>query len=124
MAETEFYNNGEVVVSNSRFIVDATTYAMSGITSVTRGQMIPSKAPALISFIIGLILLLLVTGTWAKIIGIILIVIAYFIYKSLKTEYIVILKSSSGESKALSSTDLDYINEVIEAVNDALVHRG
>ncbi len=113
-----------VVVSNSRFIVDSTTYAMSGITSVKKGVIIPSKTPAIVCFLIGFFSLLIFASIWGKIIGIALMILAFFIFRSLKKEHVVILKSASGESQALTNTNSDYIDEVIVAINNALVHRG
>jgi hypothetical protein len=43
---------------------------------------------------------------------------------SQKTIYQVVLASSSGENDALSDKDQDFINKVVEALNDAIVFRG
>ncbi|SEK65149.1 hypothetical protein SAMN04487787_1037 [Kosakonia sacchari] len=124
MEEVQFYNNGNVSITNSRFMVGSTTYAMNGVTSVKRGQTKPSKVAPVILAIIGLIMLFAAATLMFKGIGILLVVIAVAWFKSIKPEYIVFLNSASGESQALSSTDRKYIDDVIKSLNDAIIHRG
>ena len=59
-----------------------------------------------------------------KIFGLILIVVGIVIFKCLKSECSVFLNSASGESQALKSDDKSYINKVINALNESIVHRG
>ncbi|RAU32565.1 DUF6232 family protein [Enterobacter sp. ECC-175] len=124
MEETEFYRNGNVSITNARFIVDSTTYAMNGVTSVKRGQTDPSKVGPVVMALIGFVMVFLVTGFLAKAIGVVMVIAAIAWFKAIKPEYIVYLNSSSGESQALSSTDKQYIDDVINSLNNAIIHRG
>lgn len=124
MEEKEFYRDGNVVVSNARFMVDSTTYAMSGVTSVKKGVFIPSRTPAVVAILFGLFCLFLTNIFLIKIVGIGVIILAIYNFIALKKTYSVILKTASGESQALTNTNSDYIDEVIVAINNALVHRG
>lgn len=124
MEEVQFYNNGNVSITNSRFMVGSTTYAMNGVTSVKRGQTEPSKAAPVILAIIGVIMLFAAATLMFKGIGILLVAVAVVWFRAIKPEYIVFLNSSSGESQALSSTDKNYIDDVIKSLNDAIIHRG
>ncbi len=45
-------------------------------------------------------------------------------YKNLKMKYSVVLQTSSGAVQALESTDQGYIESVVEALNNAIIHRG
>lgn len=124
MSEKEFYRNGNVSISNSRFIVGTTTYAMNGVTSVKRGQNEPSKAAPIIVGLIGVVMVFAASTFLFKGIGALVALACIAWFKSLKTEYLVFLNSSSGESQALASTDKEYIDQVIHNLNESIIHRG
>ena len=124
MSEKEFYRNGNVSISNSRFIVGTTTYAMNGVTSVKRGQNEPSKAAPVIVGLIGGVMVFAASTFLFKGIGALVALACIAWVKSLKTEYLVFLNSSSGESQALASTDKEYIDQVIHNLNESIIHRG
>lgn len=124
MDEIEFYKGGNVSITNARFLVGSTTYAMNGVTSVKRGQTDPSKAAPVIAGLIGLAMVFVATTFLFKAIGVGLFLLAVVWFRSIKPEYIVVLNSASGESQALSSQDVKYINDVINALNEAIIHRG
>ncbi len=122
MDERIFLEEGGVKVTSARFIVPAQTYAMSGITSV-KSKVEPAKRGGPI--IVGIVgLCSLFTGVGGIVIGAILIVAAVLWWKAQKGEYHVLLHSSSGEAKALSSKDESFIGRVVVALNDSIVARG
>lgn len=41
-----------------------------------------------------------------------------------KTVFHVMLSTSGGESSALKTFQRDYLNKIVSALNDAIVHRG
>ena len=123
MSEVEFYKDNEVSVTNARFLVSGVTYAMSGITSVTKLRHPAKKSGAIWTIIIGIIFLFF-SGALFKVSGFLLIALGIWIFTQLKDDYIVILKSASGESEALTSRNEAYIDTVISALNDSLIHRG
>ena len=121
MEEKIFFNQGSVSVTNARFIVDGQTYAMNGVTSVKQVVRHPSRlGPA----VFGLIALLILIGGGSAIVGLVLIAIALLWGFNQKSDWIVVLNSSSGEAQALTSKDKTYINSVIHAVNESIIHRG
>lgn len=127
MAEETFFNEGDVKVTSARFVIPAQTYALSGVTSVKNLKEEPSKKWPIILIIIGVIILLAgLSGKEAA--GIIFGLIAagggiaWFVLN--KPLYHVVLSSASGEVRSLSSKDSDYISRVINALNDAIIHRG
>lgn len=124
MEETEFYKNGNVSITNARFMVGSTTYAMNGVTSVKRGQTNPSKVGPVIMAIIGIIVVFAAATLMSKAIGVVVVLLAIAWFKAIKPDYIVFLNSSSGESQALSSKDEQYIDDVINSLNNAIIHRG
>lgn len=48
---------------------------------------------------------------------------AYYIYQQ-KTTFHVMLATSGGEVSALKTYQREYLNKVVAALNDAIVHRG
>lgn len=123
MEEKIFFNQGNVSVSNSRFIVDGQTYAMNNVTSVKSGVIEPNRTGPIILGIIGLLMLFGSSGGWL-IAGLVLLGLAVLAWKGNKRQFTVLLNSSSGENKALVSTDESYIKTVINSLNDAIVSRG
>jgi hypothetical protein len=122
MDEKIFFNQGNVSVSNSRFIVDGQTYAMSNVTSVKSGVTPPDRGGAIIIAIIGLACLL--GSGWVFAAGLVALAIAVLAWIGSKTKYSVILNTSAGENKALVSEEKSYISNVISSLNEAIVSRG
>lgn len=120
MDEKPLLNEGGVVVTSVRFIVRAQTYAASGITSVKHLREEPSRGVELFFIIVGLVAL--ASGNWP--VGIGIFAITYFASRGRKPTFSVVLTSSSGEAKALSSDDEKFIGRVVTALNDAIVARG
>ena len=123
MNEKVFYENGDVKVTNARFIVGGQTYAMNGVTSVRDGKIPPSRGLAIAIIIIG-VLLMLAGSTGAKVFGLLLVGLGGYLAYAAKATHIVILHSASGETRALSNTDADFIYGVIDALNQSIIHRG
>ncbi|PZQ16466.1 MAG: QacE [Rhodanobacter denitrificans] len=120
MEEKIFFDRGGVSVSNARFIVNGQTYAMNGVTSVKQGVNNPSRAWPLLLGLLAIVVLLNEGSVW----GGLLLVVAILWWVAQKPEWIVVLNSSSGETKALSSADQSYIKGVIEALNQSIIYRG
>lgn len=123
MDEKNFFENDVVKVTNARFIVNSETYAMNGVTSVKSHVIPANRIGAIIGIIIGLTFLFVGEGGF-RIFGIIIALIAGAILYNQKATHAVVLKSASGETQALSSQDKNYIDNVVSALNDALIHRG
>lgn len=121
--EIEFFNQNETVVTNARFIVENQTYAMNGVTSVKQGVKPANRTTGIIMAIVGFILLLSLNGG-NKIWGILLLGVGVWIAYSAKPTGLVLLQSSSGEVQALSSQNLNYISDVVSALNQSIIHRG
>lgn len=127
MAEESIFNEGDVIVTSARFVIPTQTYALSGVTSVKNIKEEPSKKGPIILIIIGAIILLAGLSSKAAagiLVGLAAVAggIAWFALN--KPIYHVVLSSASGEVKSLSSKDSDYISRVINALNNAIIHRG
>lgn len=123
MGEDIFYEAPGVKVTNARFVVNNQTYAMNGVTSVKSVVIPPSYGGAIIAIIVGLVLLV-AGAAGMKVLGLAIAAVGVFLIVKAKAEHIVVLHSASGEAQALKSTDGQHIGDVINALNDALVHRG
>jgi Family of unknown function (DUF6232) len=95
---------------------------MSGITSVKSFRQAPSRKGPIVLGIASLVVM--ATGGNAVFIGLLGIAAAVAWWYFLKPEFSVLLSSASGEAKALSSKDGEFISKVVNALNDAIVHRG
>jgi hypothetical protein len=117
--ETVFFEEGNVKVTNARFLTFGKTHSMNGITSVTKYQITPSRKGPIIVAVIGLLAFIF---KWYIAVIILAAAVAWFI--SQKKKYSVQLSSASGDNEALTSTNEEYIDKVVAALNDAIVHRG
>ena len=122
MEETTFFNEGGLTVTNSRFVVPGQTYAMSGVTSIRTEEYPPSRKWPII--ITGLGVLLVLGGKDTIIAALILIAIGVVWWRSQKTTYRIVLSSASGETDAFTSADEKYVDNLVNALNDAIVSRG
>jgi hypothetical protein len=131
MDETVFFENNNVKVTNSRFIVGNQTYAMAAVNSVkiTTTDITPPNTFAGILIVVGAIWLLVALGSgnassflWS----VALLAGGVFWFRSIKPtfEHKIILTTSSGEATALTSRNDQDIRPVEKALNDALVFRG
>lgn len=119
MEEQTFFEYEDVKVTNARFITGGQTYAMNNVTSVKPFEQKPNRFWGVIALLVGL----LTCGTslvWGLTIT---AVAAYYLYQQ-KTIFQIILATSAGETKALTTYQRDYLNQIIRALNNAIVARG
>ena len=119
MDEKVFFQHDGVKVTNARFVVDAQTFAMSNVTSIKPATEAPSRLMLIVVFIVGLMIAL--SYLW---IGLAVAASAALQLYKQKTYFHIFLNTSGGETKALSTLDKEYFNQVIAALNQAIVHRG
>jgi len=131
-AEQCLLNEAGIFISTSRFVSGSQTYAMSGITSVGAGTEHPSKVGAILAMLFGAFIalcglgLLVVTkgGIVVVLIGAGIIALGIMVLKAKVPIYSVLLRSASGEQKATSSKELNFIQRIVAAINQAIVLRG
>lgn len=118
--EKTFFEQGNVKVTNARFIVPSQTYAMSGITSVKFFTEKPSLLWPIVAFLIALLALAGNGNIWS--VGVPLAIGILLLLR--KATHHVVLSSASGETRALASKDKEFISNVISGLNEAIVSRG
>jgi len=128
--EQVIFNLHGVFISNSRYMSGGQTYAMAGITSVKMTMEQPSRTGPVISMVIGGLFILGGLGSlfrgnpFALLFGVALFLLGLWIFRKRVPIYRVVLHSSSGEQKATHSTIREFIEQVVAAVNQAIVTRG
>lgn len=120
MDEKTFFEHEDVKVTNSRFISGTQTFAMSNVTSVKALTERPSRVFGVITVMFGLLMALY--GQIA--VGVLIAAAAGAFLYFQKTTYHIMLNTSGGETSALKTHQLDYITQVVAAINNAIVHRG
>lgn len=120
--EKTFFQYEDVSVTNARFMVASQTFAMSNITSVKASRQDPKRLWPIVLIVIGL--LFAVGGSANMGLGLVIggLGVAWLLVQ--KTMYHVMLTTAGGETSALSSKQRDYIEKVVQALNEAIVARG
>jgi len=118
--EKIFYQDNNVIVTQSRFISGGKTYAMSNISSVALFKKTKSRLFQILLIIVGVVLLFGDNKGY----GIALAAIGGIALYLTKDDYIVRITSNAGEADGLISKDQKYIQKVVNAVNSAIIHRG
>lgn len=119
--ETTFYQDNSVTVTQSRYVTHSKTYAMRNISSVHIFEIIKSKNKAFFMALFGVIFLFSKDVFW---VGLIIIALGIWWFVSIKNEYAVRISTNSGEANSIISKDRNYIQKIVNALNDAIVHRG
>lgn len=123
-AEKTYFSNGNVTVTNARFIVPTQTYAMSGVTSVKYQKNPPKRIWPLLLVLIGFAAASK-AGPTASIWHYLMFMLPGFVWLALqRATYSIQLSSASGESRALVSKESKFIKSVVDALNQAIVERG
>jgi hypothetical protein len=117
--EKTFFQYEGVHITNTRFVVDGQTFAMNNITSVKPMEKKPSRIGPILLIVIGLLLVL--NGTYG---GLVLSAIGGVWFALQKTIYHVMLHTAGGETSALKTHQREYLDKVVGALNNAIVHRG
>ena len=125
-SETKFFDQGDVLVTNSRFVNGGQTFAMSGVTSVMAFEEIPSKKGPIIIIVIGVLILLggMSSSVGAAFMGLVIAAAGVWWYRTIKNIYRVRLVTASSKRDAMSSTNSGYIANIVNAINQAIIHRG
>ena len=127
MEEKNYFSDSQITVTSTRIIVGATTYSLRNISSVSTAKIEPSHTIDVILIIIGILSLIsgipLIknSGSLCIIMGILIGVAGFFIYKSKKTNYCVVLETNSGKQNVFYSIDMNYINNIVNEINNAII---
>jgi hypothetical protein len=131
MAEENIYSDGTVSVTTARIMIGGTTYALRNITSVRMTTTEPQTGGAIALVAVGAFLTLpsfvafvqgaAAAGLWLLVLGIIIGGSGLFSLRVLKPAHSIIVASSAGEIRALTSPDKNYIAKIVSSINEAIV---
>lgn len=126
VTERQFFEDHNILVTNSRLVKGAETFAMSGITSVMSFTEVPSKKGPIILMVVGGLMFLasIQSSLGVASFGAILVALGVWWLGRIKNVYHVRLMTASGERDALNSRDGAYIASIVQAINQAIIHRG
>jgi uncharacterized membrane protein len=139
-SEKIFFDEGNVLVTRTRFVVEGTIYPVSGIASVNRATTPPDISGEAKAIVIGLLMMLIgflgaapsrIFGSgWMVfmvllgVAGICLCGFAVMQLKNAKSSHSVVITTVAGEVKAVSSYDAADIARITRAVESAIIARG
>ncbi len=139
--EIVFFEERGVKVTNIRFILRNQTYAISGINSVGSFEerrlvfefvmvVIPCLAILLLSILwVSLVCSLLTLSDgiggllFVSIVPVPTLMVLKFLVRYLKPTYWIRLDTSGGRVRAFRSSNQDFIQRIVKAVNDAIIAR-
>lgn len=120
--EKIFYRDNNVLITQSRFLTGGRTYAMRNISFVANIRYRKSKTLPILLIAFGV--LLFAGGEGGIAIGVTLITIGSVILATSKDDFSVKISSNSGDTNALTSKNEQYIQTIVDALNEAIIYRG
>jgi hypothetical protein len=124
MEETVYLDENNVMVTNTRFSAEGRTFPLSNVSSV---RSVRKDPPRQIPIVIGLAALLaFIDGRSSNVVilGVLLLASAAGLWFFQKPNFMVMLSTPTGETKALSSRDNGHVSKIIAALHSAIIHRG
>jgi hypothetical protein len=119
--EKLFYQDANVTVTQSRFVSGSKTYAMRNISSVSIFKIEKSKLGPILLIGLGLILMF---SDSTRVLGFIILALGITWIMNIKNEYSVRISTNAGETNGLVSKNQDYIQKIVNALNEAIIYRG
>lgn len=119
--EITFYQDVNVTVTQSRYVTNSKTYAMRKISSVHIFEIVKSKTAPVLMIIMGVLMLF---ANDIRILGFIVLVVGILILALNKNEFTVRISTNAGEVNSIVSKDRLYVQNIVSALNDAIVFRG
>lgn len=133
--ETQIYNHNDIQITNLRAVIGSKTYAIANITSVDNEIVPPNGFLPIGMIIVGVIAMIIgvssYTNNWspdnnpaAVVIGLLVVASGWGIIKTSKPSYLVKITTAAGEARAFTSDDEKEINNIVEALNKAIIQKG
>lgn len=141
-----YYTDGhEVTVTSSTLKVHNKEYLLPGITRHGLSTLKPQRAPGLLLFIIGMLIVvvgvyqlippgfvpnvrimdrLVTVNDWAIFGGATIALAGLLVATLVRTKYAVRIATAEGENDVVVSKHREYIRQIIEGLNKAFVARG
>ncbi|MBK8257832.1 MAG: hypothetical protein IPK82_34840 [Polyangiaceae bacterium] len=123
--EIPFFTDHMVNITNARAVLAGTTYALANITSVRSWTVSKPLLPLLLGILclVAGAAVAFSSGGCGGAILLVGVVLAIFYFLS-KDKHYIRIGTAGGEVDALQSADPAYINKIVTALNNAIIHRG
>jgi|ERR1035437_124585 hypothetical protein len=118
--EKIFYQDNNVTITQSQFIAGSKTYAIRNISSASNYEIKKSKTGAILLLVIGFFLSI---PEPIRILGWGLIIIGVIWLIKIEGKYSVRISTDSGEENSFIHHDKAYIQKIVNALNDAIIHK-
>ena len=123
--EKVYYDKGNCKITESRAIIDGTTYPMNNISSVSTGVVERNGTNAYIFggtlILCGFVIMYEGMFGMMSILFILAGGLAIYAGSKLKNDYIVKIGSAGAEKDGLTSQDRQLIDEIVNAINEAII---
>lgn len=127
-SEQVFFSGNGVQVTSARFVVNQQTYPMRNIAAVKPMHKDPSQFWWYIGLLVGLLFVAGSFGSpisWGGVIfGAAIFGFCIMAIRAGKTVHAIVITTSGSDIAAIQSTDQAHVRAVLDALNQAIVHRG
>lgn len=117
--EIVLYENDGVLVTRQRAVLAGKTFAMANISSVSLETRVPNTLVAWLLVIGGVLLSPCAMG-----VTLVFSAVGVYFLVTGKPTHSVVITSASTEVQALTSHNEQFIQDVVHALNEAIVSRG
>jgi hypothetical protein len=117
MQEISFFENSNVIVTQTRFIV---AHKVIEIKNISYVKIEPLKSYVALKLVLLVAGFLLMFFKDLRILGIIVFAISFFSAYFTNDRFSVRVSTNTGETDSLVSKDKDYVEKVAKAVNQAM----
>jgi hypothetical protein len=118
-AESTFFQDGNVLVTNLHFTVPGRIFAISDVRSVRLEKTVAARSWPTVFYLLGLGAFL----SRVYSLGLILLTLGALLNAVSRPKFTVVLDSLSGEVRAFTSSDRNYIFEIVDALHKAIAYR-
>ena len=118
-AESIFFQDASVIVTNVHFTVPGRIFAMSEVKSVRLEKTGATRSWPTALYLLGLGALLARLYRF----GFILFIVGALFNAISRPKFTIVLDTITGEVRALTNSDRDYISEILDALKKAIAYR-
>jgi Family of unknown function (DUF6232) len=118
-AESTFFEDGTVSVTNIHFTVPGRIFAMSDVKSARLEKTGAARSWPTACYLLG------VGAFLARLyrFGLVLFIVGALLNVISRPKFTIVLDSASGEVRAFTNGDRDYISEIVDALKKAIAYR-
>jgi hypothetical protein len=122
MKEKVIFGLGDLKISDTQLIANDKTYSLQEVISVKHGLVEPKRWFPICCILIGSFLIdmdnaLIIVGGFSILLGMIALL-------TQKTLYTVVIDTLSGEHQAFSSENSNDVDNIIRAINTAIINKS